>query len=210
MFSIPYSKGIKITSLVQEILWFCWMGTRVDISTKNIFLNAFCASKMASDQKVALVKSTGNIKIYWMTYSCFCQDIFFWYAVHYPAIMEKPVLAKERVLSVCQYVCLSVCISLCLSVCLSVCLSFCLSVCPRSSAQLATSRRTCSDVGRFFLVFLCFSWFLFVFLVLFGFSWFFLVFLYFSWFFLIFLGFSSFHLVFLGSSFFFLAFLYFS
>ena len=48
------------------------------------------------------------------------------------------------VLSVCQSVCLSVSMSLCLSVCLSVCLSFCLSVCPRSSAQLATSRQTCS------------------------------------------------------------------
>ena len=57
---------------------------------------------------------------------------------------NKQVLAKERVLSVCQSVCLSVCMSLCLSVCLSVRLSFCLSVCPRSSAQLATRRRTCS------------------------------------------------------------------
>ena len=60
---------------------------------------------------------------------------------------SKPDLAKERVLSVCQYICLSVCMSLCLSVCLSVYMSFCLSVCPRSSAQLATSRRTCSDLG---------------------------------------------------------------
>ena len=42
---------------------------------------------------------------------------------------NKPVLANERVLSVCQSVCLSVSRSLCLSFCLSVCLAFCLSVC---------------------------------------------------------------------------------
>ena len=53
-----------------------------------------------------------------------------------------PVLAKERVLSVCQPVCLSVCMSLCLSVCLSVCMSFCRFFCLPSSAQLATSRLT--------------------------------------------------------------------
>ena len=37
--------------------------------------------------------------------------------------------------------------SLCLSVYLSVCMFFCMSVCPRSSAQLATSRRTCSGLA---------------------------------------------------------------
>ena len=57
---------------------------------------------------------------------------------------NKPVMAKERVLFLCQSVSLSVYMSLYLSVFLSVCMSFCLSVCPRSSAQLATSRRTCS------------------------------------------------------------------
>ena len=64
---------------------------------------------------------------------------------------NKPVLAIQKtVLYVFYSFCLSVCISLCLSlpVCLSVSLSFflsfCLSVCSRSSAQLATSRRTCS------------------------------------------------------------------
>ena len=57
---------------------------------------------------------------------------------------NEPVLAQERVLSVCHSVCLSVCMSLCLSVCLPVWSSFCLSVGPRSSAQLATIKQTCS------------------------------------------------------------------
>ena len=49
---------------------------------------------------------------------------------------NTPVLAKERVLSVCQYVCLSVSMSLCLSVCLLVCLSIFLTV--RLSALIST------------------------------------------------------------------------
>ena len=51
-------------------------------------------------------------------------------------------------MSVCLFVCLSVCqyvsLPVCLSTSLSIFLSVCLSVCPHSSAQLATSRRTCS------------------------------------------------------------------
>ena len=55
-------------------------------------------------------------------------------------------------MSICQ----SVCLYVSLPVCLSVSLYVFLSVCPRSSVQLATSRRTCSAHITYFLVALVF------------------------------------------------------
>ena len=69
------------------------MGRLIDTSIKIYFFNAFCASKMASDQKVALLKSLGNIKIYWITYSPFWWK-HFWRSLKsmlYPTPQELEV-----------------------------------------------------------------------------------------------------------------------